>query len=80
MIRDKIVVGIHDTSLSERFQMDPELMLEKAKAIVPQREAVRDQQCIIKDDRVDFSVDAVSHTPYTKLRRSYKSDGPTTLQ
>ena len=30
MIRDRIVVGIRDTSLSERLKLDPELTLEKA--------------------------------------------------
>ena len=31
MLRDRIVVGIRDAGLSERLQLDPELMLEKAK-------------------------------------------------
>ena len=31
LIRDRIVVGIRDASLSERLQMDPELTLEKSK-------------------------------------------------
>ena len=30
MIRDRLVVGIRDTSLSERLQMDPDLTLENA--------------------------------------------------
>ena len=30
MLRDRIVVGIRDTGLSERRQLDPELTLEKA--------------------------------------------------
>ena len=34
LIRDRIVVGIRDVSLSERLQMDPELMLEKGKTVV----------------------------------------------
>ena len=34
LIRDRIVVGIKDASLSERLQMDPELTLEKAKTVV----------------------------------------------
>ena len=29
MLRDRIVVGIRDAGLSERLQLDPELMLEK---------------------------------------------------
>ena len=48
LIRDRIVVGIRDTSLSERLQMDPELTLEKAKTLVCQREAVRKQQQTLK--------------------------------
>ena len=34
MIRDLIVVGIRDSSLSERLQVDPELTLEKANQSV----------------------------------------------
>ena len=41
LIRDRIVVGIRDNSLSERLQMDPELTLKKAKTLICQREAVR---------------------------------------
>ena len=47
MIRDRLVVGIRDCSLSERLQMDPDLTLEKAKQIVRQREAVQKQQTIL---------------------------------
>ena len=43
MIRDRIVVGIRDSSLSERLQLDPELSLGKAKKAVRQREAVHEQ-------------------------------------
>ena len=34
MIRDRIVVGIHDGPLSEHLQLDSELTLEKAKTLV----------------------------------------------
>ena len=44
MIRDRLVVGIRDSALSERLQMDAELTLEKAKKAVRQREAVHEQQ------------------------------------
>ena len=50
MIRDRIVVGIRDTALSERLQLDPELTLEKAMKMVRQREAVKEQQQILKGD------------------------------
>ena len=53
LIRDRIVVGIRDTSLSERLQMDPELKLEKGKTVVRQRKAVHEQQVIIKWVRLE---------------------------
>ena len=48
MIRDRLVVGIQDASLSQRLQLDPELTLEKAKKLVRQREAVQEQQQMLK--------------------------------
>ena len=47
MIRDRLVLGILDMSLSERLQMDANLMLEKAKQIVRQCKAVQKQQTIL---------------------------------
>ena len=50
MIRDRIVVGIRDQSQSERLQMDADLTLEKAKKLVRQREAVHEQQILLKPE------------------------------
>ena len=47
MIRDRIMVGIRDTVLSERLQLDSELTLKKAKKLVQQREAVHEHQQFI---------------------------------
>ena len=44
MIRDRLVVGIRDASLSQQLQLDAELTLEKAKTKIRQREAVGEQQ------------------------------------
>jgi hypothetical protein len=38
MIRDRLVVGIRDSVLSERMQMDPDLTLENAKKMARQKE------------------------------------------
>ena len=59
MIRNRIVVGIRDQSQSERLQMDAGLNLEKAKTLVRQREAVQEQQILLKhgqkeDKSIDF--------------------------
>ena len=48
MIRDRLVVGIRDKSLSERLQMESDLTLEKAKKLIRQSEAVQQQQGILK--------------------------------
>ena len=48
MIRDRLVVGIRDSALSERLQMDADLTLEKAKKQIRQREAVHQQQRELK--------------------------------
>ena len=44
MLRDRLVVGIRDSSLSEKLQTDPDLTLEKAKTRIMQKAAVQDHQ------------------------------------
>ena len=44
MIRDRLIIGIRDASMSERLQLDDNLSLEKAKKAVRQKEAVGEQQ------------------------------------
>ena len=60
LIRDRIVVGIRDKSLSERLQMDEKLTLEDAKWKV-RREAVQGHQELLKATvkTEQFGVDAV---------------------
>ena len=43
MLRDRLVVGMRDVALSERLQLDSELTLEKAKRVLRQKEAVKEQ-------------------------------------
>ena len=47
MIRDKLVVGIRGTALSQKLQLDAHLTLKKAKKSIRQREAVSEQQRIL---------------------------------
>ena len=47
-IRDRLVIGILDSRLSECLQMDPELTLEKAKKLIRQGEAVHEHQVILQ--------------------------------
>ncbi|XP_069110194.1 uncharacterized protein [Argopecten irradians] len=51
MIRDRIVVGIRDSRLSEKLQLDATLTLEKAVNQVRQSEAVKKQQAVKETKR-----------------------------
>ena len=48
MLRDRLVVGIRDSAMSQKLQMDPGLTLEKAMKTVRQSAAVSEQQCQLK--------------------------------
>ena len=49
MLRDRLVVGIKDMSLSEKLQTDAELTLDKAKRAVRQKEAVKKKSRQLQD-------------------------------
>ena len=69
MIRDRLVVGIRDSSLSERLQMDAALTLEKAKTAIRQREAVQEHQLILSHgDKVDqrSAINYVKEKPHRR--------------
>ena len=81
MIRDRIVVGIHDKALSEQLQLDAELTLEKAKKRVRQREAIQEQQVTLKGeatkqlrelpiDSLNYRKSAGKQTESTRHRKS----------
>ena len=68
MIRDKLVVGIRNTALSEKLQMDAALTLEKAKRLIRQHEAVHEQQETLKDPTKDTSAVSEHNLDYVKNR------------
>ena len=45
----RLVVGLRNTALSEKLQMDLTLTLDKAKKLIRQQEAVHEQQGILRD-------------------------------
>ena len=55
MVRDKIVVGLKDKSLSEKLQLEAELTLENAVNQARQRALVRQQQGIIRQEGLGTS-------------------------
>ncbi len=50
MIRDRIVVGLCNSALSEKLQMDPELTLDKAVTLARQTESIKQQQTLLRSD------------------------------
>ena len=69
LIRDRLVVGIRDTTLSQKLQMDPALTLESAKKAIRQREAVHEQQQVLKGgDKATSSLDAIRPKQQTNPR------------
>jgi len=66
MIRNRLVVDIKDDLLSERLQMESNLMLDKAKTLIRQREAVQQQQGILKGN--GYALEAVN----TKSKKKFK--------
>ena len=62
MIRDWLIVGIRDSVLLEKVQMDAVLTLESAKKAIHQREAIHKQQQTLKGDNQatsNSSLDAI---------------------
>ena len=73
MIRDRLVMGIRDASLSEQLQLDAELTLEKAKKSIRQREAVQEQQQVLKRVGEPGNLEAVHSYAERKRQRSTQS-------
>ncbi|XP_061167955.1 uncharacterized protein K02A2.6-like [Saccostrea echinata] len=76
MIRDRIVVGIRDSKLSEKLQLNPQLKLEEAVNQARQKEAVQKQQAIVRNELSSFSggtanVDAVSNSKKSAVRKKH---------
>ena len=70
MIRDRLVVGIRDRSLSERLQMEEGLTLDKAKRLIRQSESVKEQGAIQKDVKTeDTSMDSIHSRQQGHQRR-----------
>ena len=75
MIRDRLVVGIQDTSLSQQLQLDADLTLDKAKTKVRQREAVAEQQKVLKGHSTLEEVHTGKRTQFPRKSTGRKGSG-----
>jgi len=67
MIHDHLVVGIKDELLLERLQIELDLTLNKAKTLIRQREAVQQQQGMLKGN--GDALEAVNKKPKKKFNK-----------
>ncbi|XP_061127410.1 uncharacterized protein K02A2.6-like [Syngnathus typhle] len=72
LIRDRLVVGLRDTSLAERLQMDKDLTLEKAVNQARQSEVIKRQQTDIRGEK-KADLDAVSVKYKREKHSTYKA-------
>ena len=85
MIQDRIVVGLLDTALSEKLQMDPDLSLEKAMTSARQREMVRKQQPVLRHHEQPIEIDMAESDKKNRHRHrkpqpNYHNRQQTTVQ
>ena len=72
MIRDRLVVGLGDSKLSEKLQLDPELALKKAITQVHQAVTVKQQQPLLQGESTHRSF------PETTIGTVHKNKKTTT--
>jgi hypothetical protein len=73
MIRDRLVVGIQDTDLSQHLQLDAALMIVKAKKTIRQAEAVKELQSKLAGIGDQEMNDTVPHRSHgSKFTRQQK--------
>ena len=81
LIRDRIVVGLRDSTLSEKLQLNPNLTLEAAITAARQREQVKKQQRVIRAEETPSNIDAVvTKKPQTTRTKSTRGSAHKQLQ
>ncbi len=75
MIRDRLVVGIRDHRLSERLQLDPELILSKEITKIRQSEEIKKQQTDLRQASGDSNEVNMDMLKY-KVKPKYTQKGP----
>ena len=71
IIRDQIIVGLRNSALSKKLQLESELTLEKAITLARNRKSVRKQQPLLRGNAT-ANVDAVSKQRRLKTQQLQK--------
>ena len=82
LLRDRLVVGIRDSGLSEKMQTDPTLTLEKAKIMIRQKAAVREQRKELEAaDTTGSTLEGVTRGTYRRrINSQYQKPGGYTMK
>ena len=71
LVRDRIVVGIRDSKLSEELQLEADLTLDSCITKVRQSESVKKQQDVVRGDRSDkITIEVVKSRNQRQTRRT----------
>ena len=77
MIRDHLVVGLQDSKVSETLQLDPDLTFDNAVTTAKQREAVKQQEEIVRGTKEGEElalVESIGQQGSSRVRRDAKKD------
>ena len=70
-MRDRIVIGIRDSKLSEELQLEADLTLDSCIMKVQQSESVKKQQDVVRGDRSDkITIEEVKSRNQRQTRRT----------
>ena len=72
MFHNRLVVGIHNSALSQRLQLDAGLTLEKAKTNVRQREAVGEHQKLLNKGTGTSETHSLDERQHRDGRKQWK--------
>ena len=75
MIRDRIVVGISNSSLSEKLQLNSTLNLATAIVQVRQAEAIKLQQPALRGTTKDIPVRALQSKQHSRFKQTRQARG-----
>ncbi|XP_061563112.1 uncharacterized protein LOC133418443 isoform X1 [Cololabis saira] len=76
MIRDRIVVGIRNSRLSERLQLDPDLTLARTITQVRQQEDVKKQQQLLRGEHSEIKGANVDAMNTGRWKKPYRQTPP----
>jgi hypothetical protein len=79
MVRDRLVVGLRDSKLSEKLQLDATLTLDSAITVVRQSESVHMQQAVVRneeDKRLPVGNLEGKKKPRSSFKREYSTKKP----